>query len=162
MIITDSLLIFPEPRRQPCTPSPCGANSVCKVVNDHAVCTCQAGFIGNPPACRPECVVSADCPLTQACLANKCQDPCPGTCGQNTRCQVVNHNPICSCHEGFTGDPFTRCFLMPSKYNLTFVEQLYCLLKMKSQQILTCLQSGRLCPSTPANHHRADPTPSVK
>lgn len=107
--------IFADITKQPCTPSPCGPNSICKVVNDHAVCSCQPGLIGNPPACKPECIVSADCPLTQACLNNKCQDPCPGTCGQNTNCQVVNHNPICSCSESYTGDPFTICYPQPSK-----------------------------------------------
>lgn len=28
----------------------------------------------------------------------------------NAKCQVINHNPICSCARGFTGDPFTRCY----------------------------------------------------
>lgn len=83
--------------------------------NGVAVCSCQPGLIGSPPACRPECVVSAECPLTQACLNNKCVDPCPGTCGVNANCQVVNHNPICSCTPGNTGDPFTRCYPIPSK-----------------------------------------------
>lgn len=23
---------------------------------------------------------------------------------------MINHNPICSCATGFTGDPFTRCY----------------------------------------------------
>lgn len=39
----------------------------------------------------------------------KCKDPCPGTCGLNARCRVVNHNAICSCNPGFVGDPFVRC-----------------------------------------------------
>lgn len=108
-------VLFVVTIKQPCTPSPCGPNSICKVVSDHAVCSCQPGLIGSPPTCKPECVVSADCPLTQACLNNKCQDPCPGTCGQNTNCQVVNHNPICSCSESYTGDPFTICYPQPSK-----------------------------------------------
>jgi len=114
-LITIVCISFADTIKQPCTPSPCGPNSICKVVNDHAVCSCQPGFISSPPACKPECVISADCPLTQACLNNKCQDPCPGTCGQNTNCQVVNHNPICSCSESYTGDPFTICYLQPSK-----------------------------------------------
>ncbi|RZC36332.1 hypothetical protein BDFB_000146 [Asbolus verrucosus] len=42
-------------------------------------------------------MVSADCPQNRACINSKCQDPCPGTCGINARCQIVNHNPICSC-----------------------------------------------------------------
>jgi hypothetical protein len=98
-----------EVPRDPCNPSPCGPNSLCRVNNGVAVCSCQPGQIGSPPSCRPECIVSAECPLTKACLNNKCVDPCPGTCGINARCQVVNHNPICSCTEGMSGDPFTRC-----------------------------------------------------
>lgn len=104
-----------ETPKQPCSPSPCGSNSVCRVIDSHAVCSCQPGFFGSPPACRPECVTSAECPLTRACLNNRCQDPCPGTCGQNAKCQVVNHNPICSCLERNTGDPFTRCYQLPGK-----------------------------------------------
>lgn len=98
-----------EPVVQPCQPSPCGPNSVCRVLNNHAVCTCKQNYIGSPPNCRPECVVSSECPLDKSCVKTKCVDPCPGTCGFNARCQVVNHNPICSCKAGFTGDPFVRC-----------------------------------------------------
>ena len=94
---------------QPCNPSPCGPNSQCRTVNQHAVCSCSPGFMGSPPSCRPECVVSSECPQDRACINQKCVDPCPGTCGLNARCQVVNHNPICSCAPGFTGDPFSRC-----------------------------------------------------
>lgn len=101
--------LAPIPITEPCVPSPCGPYSVCRVVNEHAVCSCQSNYIGTPPACRPECMISAECPLNRACINTKCQDPCPGTCGLNSRCQVVNHNPICSCTPGFTGDPFTRC-----------------------------------------------------
>lgn len=101
--------------KQPCNPSPCGPNSLCRVNNDVAVCSCQPGFIGNPPSCRPECVVSAECQLTQACLNQKCVDPCPGTCGINAKCQVINHNPICSCTNDLTGDPFTRCYPLPEE-----------------------------------------------
>ncbi|CAH2015289.1 unnamed protein product [Acanthoscelides obtectus] len=97
------------PPRNPCSPSPCGPNSQCREINAQAVCSCLQGYIGSPPTCRPECVSSSECPLNQACLNQKCVDPCPGTCGINARCQVVNHNPICSCPERFTGDPFISC-----------------------------------------------------
>lgn len=93
----------------PCNPSPCGPNSQCREINGQAVCSCVPGFIGSPPACRPECVVSSECPLNNACVNQKCVDPCPGTCGISAVCQVVNHNPICSCPQQMTGDPFTRC-----------------------------------------------------
>uniref|UniRef100_A0A6E8W1C0 Dumpy n=1 Tax=Anopheles coluzzii TaxID=1518534 RepID=A0A6E8W1C0_ANOCL len=93
----------------PCSPSPCGPNSQCREINGQAVCSCVPGYIGSPPTCRPECVVSAECPQNQACTNQKCRDPCPGTCGVGARCSVVNHNPICSCPERYTGDPFVRC-----------------------------------------------------
>lgn len=65
--------------------------------------------------CRPECVVSSECPQNRACLNFKCGDPCLGTCGLNSRCHVVNHNPICSCSPGFSGDPFSGCVVLDSK-----------------------------------------------
>lgn len=71
--------------------------------------------MGSPPTCRPECVTSTDCPQNQACIKQKCKDPCPGTCGINAKCQVINHNPICTCKAGFTGDPFVTCQLERSK-----------------------------------------------
>ena len=94
---------------QPCNPSPCGHNSQCREINGQAVCSCVPGFIGSPPACRPECVVSSECGQNEACSNQRCRNPCPGTCGVGARCEVVNHNPICSCPALFTGDPFVRC-----------------------------------------------------
>lgn len=93
----------------PCIPSPCGPNSQCREFNSQAVCSCSQGFSGSPPSCRPECVTSAECPLNQACISQKCTDPCLGSCGINSLCQTINHNPICSCPAQFTGDPFVRC-----------------------------------------------------
>lgn len=93
----------------PCHPSPCGPNSQCREINSQAVCSCVPGFVGAPPTCRPECISSPECPLNEACVNQKCINPCPGTCGIGAECQVVNHNPICSCPARFTGDPFTRC-----------------------------------------------------
>lgn len=93
----------------PCQPSPCGPYSQCRVSQQHAVCSCSPTYVGAPPSCRPECVVSTDCAQDKACVNQRCIDPCPGTCGQNTRCVVVGHNPICSCQLNFVGDPFVSC-----------------------------------------------------
>lgn len=60
-------------------------------------------------------MVSSECPLDKACVNEKCVDPCPGTCGLAAKCNVVNHNPICSCPVGQTGDPFVRCYPIPRK-----------------------------------------------
>lgn len=115
----------PQPLpKNPCVPSPCGQYSMCRAVDNHAACSCQPNYIGAPPSCRPECLVSADCPQNRACINQKCADPCPGTCGVNARCQVVNHNPICSCAPGFTGDPFARC-VQQSKHALFSVSILW-------------------------------------
>lgn len=68
-----------------------------------------------PPNCRPECSVSSECSQDKACVNQKCIDPCPGTCGSNARCNVLNHSPICSCPSGYTGDPFVQCIVERSE-----------------------------------------------
>lgn len=98
-----------------CSTNFCGPNSQCRNVNGIAVCSCQSGFMGSPPNCRPECVQSSECPADRACINQKCQDPCPSACGQNTECRVINRSPMCTCNPGFSGDPFTICFPAPSK-----------------------------------------------
>lgn len=104
-----SVLLLAPAYTEPCNPSPCGPYSQCRPVNGQAVCSCVPGYVGSPPACRPECIVNSDCGRNEACSNQKCRDPCPGTCGVGARCEVVNHNPICSCPPRYTGDPFTRC-----------------------------------------------------
>lgn len=66
-------------------------------------------MLGAPPNCRPECLIHADCPTRLACLQSKCRDPCTGSCGFNSRCTVINHQPVCSCEPGYQGDPFNGC-----------------------------------------------------
>lgn len=105
-----------EEIRTPCQPSPCGANAQCREQNGAGACICLPEYIGNPyEGCRPECVLNTDCPSNKACINNKCKDPCPGTCGQNANCQVINHLPSCTCIVGYTGDPFRYCNLIPPK-----------------------------------------------
>lgn len=102
-----------SPTRNPCLPSPCGPNSECRDISGNPSCSCLANYIGVPPNCRPECSISSDCPSNLACIREKCLDPCPGSCGIGAQCSVINHIPICTCVEGFTGDPFTRCIPNP-------------------------------------------------
>lgn len=94
----------------PCAPSPCGPNSQCKQINGVAVCSCISGYFGTPPLCRPECTINSDCDLNEACSNQKCRNPCPSICGIGAKCQVINHNPICSCPPSLIGDPFSRCY----------------------------------------------------
>lgn len=94
----------------PCTPSPCGSNAICKEQNGAGSCTCLSEYIGNPyEGCRPECILNSDCTSNLACIKTKCQNPCLGTCGQNTICNVINHLPTCICILGYTGNPFQYC-----------------------------------------------------
>lgn len=110
ILINELFFVLTEPTvTDACNPSPCGPNSHCRSLNGQAVCTCIIGFLGTPPSCRPECVISSDCAQNRACNNQKCIDPCPGSCGVMSQCTVINHNPICSCPETFTGDPFIRC-----------------------------------------------------
>lgn len=108
-----TLCSLPLPQQEqatPCIPSPCGSNAVCREQNGAGACQCLPEYFGNPyEGCRPECVLNSDCPSNRACIRNKCQDPCPGTCGQNADCQVINHLPSCNCRIGFTGDPYQFC-----------------------------------------------------
>lgn len=94
----------------PCSPSPCGSNAFCREQNGAGACQCLPEYEGNPyEGCRPECVLNSDCQSNRACIRNKCADPCPGSCGQNAVCQVINHLPSCTCNYGYTGDPYHTC-----------------------------------------------------
>lgn len=78
-------------------------------------------YIGSPPSCRPECSINTDCPTSQACIQQKCRDPCPGSCGIGALCSVSRHTPICTCPDGYTGDAFTVCNLKPpGKFIINF------------------------------------------
>jgi len=55
----------------------------------------------------------SECPSNEACIREKCQDPCPGSCGWGAQCNVINHTPMCTCPEGYEGNPFTKCDIKP-------------------------------------------------
>ena len=100
----------------PCDPNPCGPySSPPRSRGGRCDCSCLPEMIGSAPNCHPECVLNADCPRDRACVNQKCVDPCPGVCGQNSHCKVRNHYLLCVCDRGFVGDPFTRCYKEISK-----------------------------------------------
>ena len=100
----------PKPA-DPCRPNPCGANAIPEASSfGICTCTCPPQLFGDPYlGCRPECVLNSDCDRSQACVGNKCQDPCVDTCGINADCQVVNHVPTCTCHKDYVGNAFEEC-----------------------------------------------------
>lgn len=75
--------LVPE-RINPCSPSPCGNFAECRPVGDSPSCSCLPNYFGKPPNCRPECVVNSDCPSDKSCIAERCRNPCEGSCGFNS------------------------------------------------------------------------------
>lgn len=105
----------PAPPKNPCIPSPCGPNAICKEINGSPSCSCLPDFLGSPPFCKPECVSNSECANHLACINQKCLDPCPGTCGANAECKVISHAPNCICKTGYVGDPFIQCIVIERK-----------------------------------------------
>lgn len=108
-------VVVPDPPSDPCYPSPCGANAICRVRNGAGSCSCVQNYFGDPYInCRPECVQNSDCPGSRACINMKCRDPCANACGFNAICRVAHHQAVCSCEPGFTGNPLRACVERPS------------------------------------------------
>lgn len=110
----------------PCQPSPCGPNSQCKAVGNTAACSCLPNYVGRAPNCRPECTSSSQCSPMQACINEKCKDPCPGSCGTYATCVVQNHQPSCKCYDGYTGDPYSACMPTPSNARIIVKLEKFC------------------------------------
>lgn len=108
------------PPANPCRPTPCGLYSGCRNAGGRPVCTCQRGYKGSPPNCKPQCMVSSECPQDRACVKQKCVDPCAGLCGVEALCQVTNHVPLCACRASYTGDPFVRCEIQRKAVSVLF------------------------------------------
>ena len=91
----------------------CGKGAECTTVAHRPVCSCPPQTTGNPRSgCTPfECIDSADCAAAQTCVRNKCVDPCSqlNVCGANADCAVVDHQSICTCQPGYTGEARLGC-----------------------------------------------------
>lgn len=114
-------LDFPVAPKDPCLPSPCGMNAECRNIDGTASCSCLPIYRGSPPNCRPECRVNSECPMNLACNNEKCRDPCLGSCGITSLCTVYNHVSVCTCPEGYTGDPFSNCYPRPVTSKKLFI-----------------------------------------
>src|SRR5690349_11869829 len=55
------------------------------------------------------CSKNADCEDKMQCLLGVCYDPCTSGCGESALCSVDNHNILCSCPQGFSGNPDIKC-----------------------------------------------------
>lgn len=92
----------------PCLHTVCGINANCQSEGHEALCSCPAGFLGDPNdtgvGCfKVECIDHVDCAGDRACDAetNRCIKPCDLTsCGKGN-CQVRDHKATCACYEGY-------------------------------------------------------------
>lgn len=94
----------------PCLVDSCGLNAECAPSNHGIECRCVNGFVGNPyvecshlQGCRSD----SECSSSEACVNGQCGSPCK--CGANALCDVEDHEPICLCPNGYTGDAVIGC-----------------------------------------------------
>lgn len=59
--------------------------------------------------CTLGCRADEDCNANEACLGNKCVNPCEESpCGPNARCTVINQRATCVCPTGFIENPTAK------------------------------------------------------
>lgn len=96
----------------------CGRNAECIATDHRATCRCASNARGDPhvECVKVECSDNDDCPLTKTCLDAVCVNPCTlaNVCGQNSECVNENHQAVCSCRAGTTGNPLLGC--VPVQY----------------------------------------------
>ena len=102
----------------------CGLNARCVSDFHSANCQCNRGYFGDPysyceaekiepPSLTTGCASDNDCPDYTACENRKCINPCAerDPCARNAYCKVIRHQPVCTCPDGYIGDPTTSCEL---------------------------------------------------
>ena len=59
------------------------------------------------------CETDQECPDYNACQNRKCINPCAedDPCAPSANCKVIGHQPVCTCPDGYIGDPRTECKL---------------------------------------------------
>lgn len=67
----------------------------------------MSGTISVVTPIPPGCTTDDDCSYNETCINRLCRNPC--NCGRNAQCHIDNHRPICSCVEGYEGNPNVAC-----------------------------------------------------
>jgi hypothetical protein len=110
-----------------CRVKNCGTNAKCETGFHSAKCICLPGYTGNAevacnlfglptePTLDVGCDSNADCPDYTACENRQCINPCAirDPCAPSAICKVVRHEPVCTCPDGYIGNPQTSCELPP-------------------------------------------------
>lgn len=126
------------------------------------LCTCPPGILqdSNGGCSGYECTVDEDCASNRACVAYRCRDPCPGSCGIGASCRVEKHHPVCSCNHGLTGNPLIRCFLL-GNYIFSYSTFVFAFTRA-ADNFAHFLPQKTIRKSIPARHILADRTPTAK
>ena len=70
-------------------------------------------IVGLPvePTLSVGCLINDECPLYAACRNRQCINPCAeeNPCAPTAICKVINHEPECTCPDGYIGSPLTDC-----------------------------------------------------
>ena len=69
------------------------------------------------------CSSNDECASSQACRNRGCVNPCAydNPCSANAECTVNNHNAVCKCPPGMTGDPYSLCVPSKKSKDLVFI-----------------------------------------
>lgn len=118
-----SLLACIDARCQnPCTHTDiCTPDQQCKVLNTlplrTIICQCPPDtIVDSNGRCRsvvhlqPQCTLDTDCLETDKCVRGGCILACRfDRCGVNALCNSINHQAVCTCAEGYVGNPHVEC-----------------------------------------------------
>ena len=106
------------------TLNPCTGIASCAVIDSlpvrTMVCSCPDGYVtddnGGCKTLSPiiaGCTTDDECSDTDSCINQICKDPC--ACGEHAFCRVINHHPVCTCEDGYEGNPDVACVKIECK-----------------------------------------------
>lgn len=111
--------------------NPCAMNNICAPDQQCRVldtlplrtimCQCppdtvvdQIGRCAVIVSTNPQCKSDNDCNTEEKCINGNCMEACRfDRCGVNALCKSFSHQAICTCAEGYTGNPHYECTNIP-------------------------------------------------
>ncbi|CAG0892378.1 unnamed protein product, partial [Cyprideis torosa] len=95
------------------SPCNCGPNADCRVLDHKPICVCKDGFAGRPElGCHEiDCESNDECPASHSCINKLCVPVCGvgNPCAPSADCIPTDHQPVCQCPTGTTGNPIQGC-----------------------------------------------------
>lgn len=108
--------------QNPCSqPDVCSLDQQCRILDTlplrTIICQCLPDTIVDANGrCRniiqiqPACTIDPDCPDSDKCIRGECVPACRfDQCGINALCSPINHQAVCTCASGYTGNPHREC-----------------------------------------------------